>query len=379
MPRHKANGEGSIVQLPNGKYKGTMTAEVIYNPDNTVNKQIRKTFTHEKKKAVQRWMTEQLDLKNKDKLVTPNKLTVAQWLAVWLEKYKKNSVKPRTYEGYETIINQYLKPNIGKYPLQTLKTSQIQDVLNKLIETGKSPRTAEYTYVTIHAALKQAEKEGYVFKNVSENCTKPKKEKKELDILTKKEITNLLEANKEHRLYPLLLLELGTGLRASEILALHWNNIDLDNGLLYVEGNIVNTKEGIQYQNMPKTKSSRREIPLPAEVVDELKSYKERESAKDTDIVFKNKKGAYTNPSTLTHLFYYWLSEAKIRRRSFHSLRHTHATQLLALDVHAKIVQARLGHSSINVTLDIYTHALPHMQQEAADKINGLLTPLTTN
>ena len=177
MPRKKANGEGSIIKLPNGKYKGVMTVEVVRDIRNKVIKQKRKTFTHEKKYEVQKWLNGLINDKNKDILVSPNDITVKKWINTWLDKYKKNSIKVRSYEGYKTIIDNYIEPTIGKIKLQDLKTVDIQDVLNGIIESGKSARTAEYTYVTIHAALKQAMKENYIPRNVSEGCKKPKKEK----------------------------------------------------------------------------------------------------------------------------------------------------------------------------------------------------------
>jgi len=374
MPRRKANGEGSIIQLPNGKYKATMTVDIIYNPDNTVQKQNRKTFTHEKKRECQKWLNEQINQKQKNTLVTPSKMTVEKWLNIWLEKYKKHSLKIKTFESYKQVIDSYIVPKIGKKHLQDLKTKDLQGMYTDLVNEGKSKRTAEYTHVVIHNALKQALKEDLIAKNVANTAQPPRKEKKEMRVLSQEEIKKLLEANKDHKLYPLLLLELGTGLRVSELLALHWNNIDLEKGSVQIVGNIVESKEGVKYQAMPKTKSSIRNIPLPIEVVNGLQEYRDKIKPNDKDIVFLNTKGTYIRPCRINQTFKtIWLKKAGLQPINFHSLRHTHATQLLAHNVHAKIIQQRLGHSNIATTMDIYSHALPSLQKEAADKINEVL------
>jgi integrase len=385
MPKQRANGEGSITRLPNGKFKATVTVEVIRDAKNKVIKQTRKTFTHEKRKECQIWLNERLNEKNKDILVSPDKITVEEWLGYWLDKYKKPNIKSTTYENYKIIIDTHLIPTIGKIKLQSLQTTDLQSLYAKKIKDGKSPRIVEYIHTLIHGALKQALKENKIPKNVSEFCEIPKVERKEMLTLSAEEIKQLLSANKEHRLYALLMLELGTGLRRSELLALHWRHIDLDKGLLSVEGSLGVTKEqGVFYQT-PKTKSSVRTFPLPQSAIDELKCYREKQLAyiashkdyQDKDIVFPRENGDYIRPSTLTQIFKYtWLKNAGLSQRSFHSLRHTHATQMLAMNIHTKVIQERLGHSRSSTTLDIYAHANQQMQQDASDKIDDLLNNL---
>lgn len=374
MPRHKANGEGSIIKLDSGKYKGIMTVEIIRDKNNKIIKQKRQTFTHEKRSEVQKWLNKLINDKQNNTLLINDKTTVEQWLNLWIDKYKKNTFTTRTYEEYKTLIKVHLIPSIGKIELQKLKTSDLQTLYTEKIKDGKSPQTVKHIHVCINGALKQAIKERIIMNNPASNCELPKIERKQIDTLNSKEIKKLLESNKDHHLYPLLLLELGTGLRRAELLALKWHNIDLDNGILYVEGNISETKKGVIYQTTPKTKSSVRSVSLPDSVITELKSYQKKAKNNSDDIVFPNHKGKYMRPSTLTQIFKYtWLHNAGLSQRSFHSLRHTHATMLLAQNVHAKIVQQRLGHANISTTLDIYSHALPDMQKDAAIKINKVL------
>ncbi|HMM21832.1 MAG TPA: site-specific integrase [Selenomonadales bacterium] len=375
MPRQKANGEGSIVQLPNKKYKGTITIDVIYNPDNTVKKQIRNSFTHEKKGEVQKWLNEQINQKQKKILVRPSDMTLKQWLDNWIERYKKNTKKTRTVEGYQNIIKNQIVPHLGKKKIQDIKTSDLQDLYNKLIESGLSRRTIEYVHATIRASLNQAVREGILGRNIALNCELPEKQQKEAKILTKEQIKKLLEAVKNERLYPLLVLEIGTGLRRGEILALHWHNINLDEGYLTVEGSIIESKsKGVAYQESPKTRKSKRIVFLPDTVIQVLKDYNETTKHDESDIVFTNRKGGYIRPSTFTQTFkYYWLPKAGIKDKvSFHSLRHTHASQLITQNIPMKAISERLGHSTINITMDTYGHIEEKLQRQAAESINNI-------
>ena len=374
MPKGKANGEGSIVKLSNGKYKGTVTVEVIWNPNNTVKKQVRKSFTHEKKGEVQKWLNEQISQKNNGTLVSPRETTIKQWIENWLEKYKKNKLKTRTYESYDAIIKNHIIPAIGKKRLQDLRTKDLQELYTKKVNEGKSPQTIRHIHIIIHSSLKQALKENLIPRNVADFCELPEKIRPKVNVMTLEELKQLLEANKNHKFYPLLLLEIGTGLRASELLGLHWHNLDLDKGSLFVGANAVETKAGVKYQNTPKTKQSIRLIQIPEEARRVLLEYQEKTKHDNSDIVFPNESGGYMRVSTLTQIFKYtWLKKANLKGFTFHSLRHAHATQLLQLGIHPKVVQQRLGHSTITITMDTYSHVIPQLQQEAADKINTIL------
>ncbi len=373
MPRQRANGEGSIIKLANGKYKAIFTLSVEYNPDCSVRKQPKKTFTHEKRGECQKWLTEMINQKNKNTLIKPNKTSVIYWLNNWLENYVKPSKKPRTYGGYKCIIENYLKPNLGNKTLQGLKTTDLQEIFNKLLASGKSTRTVEYTYTTIKAALEQAFRERLIYRNVAKDCRvkRVEKVKNTLQVLDESRVKILLEANKEDLYYPILVLVLNTGLRASEIAALYWKNINLPNKTLCVTHDVVNASGELIYQE-PKSSSSIRNIPLPSKAVEVMREYYDRCNFKDEDLVFPSSKGTFTQPSVLTHYCYRWFKNAKLPRLSFHSLRHTHATLLLKNGVDVKTVSTRLGHSTIQLTLNTYIHVLPQMKQNAVDILDNI-------
>lgn len=388
MPKQRSNGEGSIVKLANGKYKGTITISIDYNPDNSVKKQNRKTFTHEKRGEVQIWLNSMLAEKNKNNLTTPSEITVGQWLNKWLSDYKKPSLKPNTYEDYKSIIERKLVPKLGKIKLQDLTTGNLQNLYKKLREANLSNRTVQYVHTVIFGALKQAYSENLVSKNVAQSCVVPKPQKKEMRILTEEEIRRLLESNRHHRLYPLLLLELVTGLRRSELLALRWQDIDFTNKVLYVRGNVIETTEtGVIRQEQTKTASGIRTISLQQSILDELLIHKGRQlddiangTIKDNGIVFPNRSGSYMRPSTLTQAFSKQLAKnAGLDITSFHSLRHTSASLLIAANVHAKVISERLGHSGINITMNTYGHLMSNEQKKASEKITDKINDILNN
>jgi len=246
---------------------------------------------------------------------------------------------------------------------------------------GLSSRTVRYTHAVIYSALKQALKEQLIARNVAEAVVLPAQQKKEIRPLTTEEVHRLLSAAKDDRLYPAFLLELGSGLRRGELLGLRWQDVDLKAGVITVRQSLIRTRAGLVFQE-PKTERSKRNLPLPPAVVRELKAHRARQAEEklllgpdyeDRGLVFCLENGKPLDPRNFTRHFELLLKKAGLPHVRFHDLRHTHATQLLGLGVHAKIVQERLGHTTISTTLDTYSHAVPGLQEEAARKLDALL------
>lgn len=191
----------------------------------------------------------------------------------------------------------------------------------------------------------------------------------------------MLDAARTTRMFPIIFLALGTGLRRGEVLGLRWSDIDLDRCTLTVAQSLEQTKAGLQFKT-PKTKKSRRTIALSTSLVDEIQTHRARQAADrlalgmgrdPNSLVFSRIDGDPIQPDSVTKMFARIVARAKIRRITFHGLRHTHATDLLRAGVHPKVASERLGHASIAITMDTYSHAVPGLQEDAAHRIDAAL------
>lgn len=325
----------------------------------------------------------------------PGKLTVGEWLDIWLWDYKRNSIRPTTWDSYEIMVRCHLKPNIGHIKLKDLRPEHLQHLYNQYnekVKEGKiSSTTVRYIHAVIHGALEQALKNNLVVRNVSEATTLPQERKKEIHTLTMEQITQLFSAIENDRLFPAIMLELTTGLRRGELLGLRWQDVDLNTGVLTVRRNLVRiknheSKEGEKKTKLvfqePKTEASRRTIPIAQQALEELKRHKARQEQEkllagplyqDNDLVFCTEKGLPIDPRNFTRHFDILLKRAGIPHIRFHDTRHTFATLMLELGEHPKVVQQMLGHSKIAVTLDTYTHVPLDLEKRAAEKLNQAL------
>ncbi|WP_434075967.1 site-specific integrase [Moorella naiadis (nom. illeg.)] len=238
-----------------------------------------------------------------------------------------------------------------------------------------------YIHVVLHEALSQARESGLILQNPVEAAKPPRHPKKKVQPLNPEQVKRLLETAKGDTLYPAFLLALGTGLRRGEILGLRWQDLDLQKGTLQVRQSLIRTREGFKFEE-PKTEKSRRQIPLPPSVVAALKRHKAwvnqnklifGSDYEDHDLVFPVENGRPRDPKGFADHFNRLLDKAGLPHIRLHDLRHTHATLLLLEGVHPKVVQERLGHSTVSITLDIYSHILPGLQEKAAERIDGLL------
>jgi integrase len=233
----------------------------------------------------------------------------------------------------------------------------------------------------LHKALDHAVRWGLVPRNVCDAVSLPKKTRHEMQPLTEKQARQLLIAARGHSLEGLLTLAVTTGMRSGELLALKWQDINFDTGSLHIRRTMgyISGRGYLEFE--PKTSRSRRKIVLPPFVCEALKQHRTRQLEarlkagdrwQDRDLVFCNIYGGYLDPAHLRQRFDKLLKEADLPDVRFHDLRHSAATILLSMGVPAKVVQEILGHSQISMTMDIYSHVLPDMQQEAMDKMDEL-------
>lgn len=385
--RSKANGEGTIYKFTkNNKtyYRGMLS--IGYDEDG---KLIRKSFTGSKKQDVVNKMAEYKAKNNAGLLPSNDKITLQQWFYTWLFNFRINDLKPSSLERYEGIYRNYIKTSpIGKKTLSNLRATDIQNYYNALSSSGKSANVIKTLNKALKASLNEAVKQSYIVKNYCDSVTLPKVEKKdEVTIFTLEEQEFLIKSLDGHKLKMLIVMALGTGLRQGELLALKWSDIDFDNNTVSVNKSIklvyLVSKDGSRNSSIleqtPKTKSSIRTIPVPSNIVDELKLYKEEQEKnsknelyENNDIVFADDTGNYLDSRYLSKRYTKLLKDAKIDYKKFHSLRHTYATRLFEAGIPIKTVQVLMGHSDIKTTMNIYTHVMPEEKTKAVEKINNL-------
>jgi integrase len=323
--------------------------------------------------------------------IEPHRVTVREWLATWLGAIRQE-VAPRTAERYAEIVNNFLVPALGRLQLSKLASSHIQEAYNGWAACGRrdgkpgglSPQTRRHIHRVLSAALSRAVEQQLIVRNPAEVFKRrlPRVEHRDMATLTAEQSAGLLDAmrGRLHIYWPVL-LALATGMRRGEILALRWRNVDLNGGCIRVVESLEQTKAGIRFKS-PKNEKTRA-VTLPLFAIDELCRHK-REQAEallrlgvrqtGETLVCARQDGEPHLPKSLTSEFIHILPRLKLRdfpRVRFHDLRHTHATQLLMAGVHPKVAQERLGHSTIRVTLDLYSHVTTTMQEDAAAKIDA--------
>jgi integrase len=318
--------------------------------------------------------------------------TVSEWLDFWLENYAKVKVRPKTYTKYESCLRCYIKPYMGAMLIRKVTGIQVQHLLRKLLQTGGrkgqgiSTSTVNATRKYMSAAFDQAVKDGIVKINVVASTVAVRQIKRGIRVLTVDEAQTLTEASKNYKSdiygqvpYMMISLALDTGMRLGELIALRWDCVDLANGLIYVRYATDSTSPSLERLD-PKTQHSVRQIALFQRTIQSLTDYRAwQESQKeaigdkwhDHDLVINNLFGGIVNPGNFCRrVFKPLLRQTGIGTDvRFHDLRHTHASHLLAAGVNPKIIQERLGHSTIAMTLNTYSHLLPNTQKAAIQKV----------
>jgi integrase len=319
--------------------------------------------------------------------VQPSRITLAAFFERWLRHIRPN-VAPRTYERYEQIATKNLAPLLGAKLITTLRPIDISEAYAKALESGRrngagglSPRTVHHMHRVLYSALDQAERWKLIARNPAallEKRDRPKIERKPVVTIDAPTTAAVLDAARERRLFIPILLGSLCGLRRGEITALRWKSIDLENGQLAVVASTEQTDAGEIREKEAKSGKSRT-VALPALAIEELRRWRAMqaeellrlgERADDSLHVVTLADGSTPQPRSLTHAVSKFLKEWGV---TLHKLRHSHASHLLAAKVHPKVVQERLGHSSIGITLDIYSHLLPNMQNEAAAAVDGVM------
>src|SRR5262245_23089540 len=317
--------------------------------------------------------------------VEPSRLTVAAFLERWIE-HMQGQVSARSHERYAELCRKNLAPLLGGLMLTKLQPAHISQAYAKALASGRrdgtgglSPRTVTHMHRVLREALQQAIRWQMLARNPADAVKPPKVERQQMSVLDTDATAELIEAARETPLFMPTMLGVRCGLRRGEVVALRWRNVDLERSQISVVASAEQTDRGVREKESKSGKG--RTIVLSGTEVEELRSHRVRQAQgllalgirlTDDHHVVAREDGQPLQPRSLTHAFIKF-----VRRHGFqirlHDLRHSHATHMLASGVHPKIAQERLGHSSVGITLDLYSHVLPGMQAEAVNRVDAAL------
>jgi len=317
--------------------------------------------------------------------IDPHKTTLAEYLERWLTAVKP-SVSPRTFERYTELIRKNINPLLGSVQLKKLKGPQIAQAYTRALEIGRRDRKgglSRQTVVHVHRVLKMALKQAVLWKlvhfNEADAVKPPKPDKHKMNTYDVEQTATMLAVLKGQRIYIPALLAAMCGLRRGEISALKWGRVDLDGGNLRIEESCEQMNDGSVRIKEPKSGRGRT-VALPASVCDELRLHKLKQAqdllrigvrVTNESFVAALENGNMMRPTFITHEWVKALDDTPLARIRFHDLRHAHATHMLSSGVHPKVASERLGHSKVGITLDLYSHVLPGMQEDAVAKVDA--------
>ena len=381
MPKRRANGEGNIRKRKDGRWEGRYTAG--YDPES--GKRIIKNVLGKTQAEVKEKLKTAISESQRLDVSKAGNYTVASWVRTWYEVYAEPRIRPNTKAYYANYIENHIIPGIGSIPLDKLTTIQIQRFYNNLQKTGRvqrknfpelkdkslSPRVVRGVHTLLHNCLEQAVAERLILANPAQGCKLPQLEKKEMKILPQEKIGMYLAEAERRGLLAAFYLELTTGLRRGELLALQWTDLDIENRTLAVTKQ-VNRINGELVVSPPKTRNSVRTLALPQQAVDLLIA--EHKKHPDNPYMFPSPvTGELYYPDSIVNLHKKILKDAGLPHIRFHDLRHTFATLALQNGVDVKTVSSMLGHYDAGFTLRTYTHATRQKQDEAAQTMGSFM------
>ena len=371
MARRRANGEGTIHQRKSdGRWVVMMTVGVREN-----GRPARVTRYAKDREDAGRILTELHGLKLQGGLVAPSHRTVGEYMRAWLEDSKRPNIRPTTHRVYENAIRNHIGTTIGGMRLSRIQPATVQGMLRELERREVSGRSRQIVLRVLSQGLDQAVRWGEIPRNPCALVDRPRAERREIQALTVEQVRAFLAAARSDRYYALWVLALTTGMRIGELLGLKWSDIDLDTGRLEVKRQLQELPSSIELTEL-KTRRSRRRIELSGIAVAALREHRAQLGAIPLPdvLVFTDRRGGPLRRSNLTRRsFQDILDRAELPRIRLHGLRHTAATLQLSQGAHPKVVQEMLGHASIALTLDTYSHSVPSLQREAASRMDEIL------
>jgi integrase len=359
--------------------------------DPNTGKRVRKWHSgYRTKRDAERARIEILSRLDHGTYVSPDRRTVGSYLeGDWLPAVKAR-LKASTWDSYSRNIRLHISPELGPIPLQALTATRLNEFYASLISEGRrdgngglAPKTVRYLHGIIRKALADAARWNLLQRNVADQADPPtiRSTAPEMKTWTADELAQFLDFVSDDRLYAAWVVAATAGLRRGEVLGLRWIDIDLNASRLSVQQTLVSVAYETRF-SVPKTARSRRSVSLDATTVAALRAHRKRQleermswgqAYRDSGLVVTREDGTLVHPDRFTQMFDKHVKDAGLPRIRLHDLRHTHATLALAAGVHPKVVSERLGHATVAFTLDVYSHAVPALQEEAADRIAALI------
>jgi integrase len=308
-------------------------------------------------------------------------ITLNEYLDRWLETAAKPRLREKSYRSYESLLRRYVRPTLGARNLAAIFPLDIQAVYQRLVERDLSARTVRYTHSVLRSAMRQAIRWQLLAEDPTNGAQLPRQRRRELRVLTAEQSRNFLEAALETPYGPVFAVAITTAARPSEYLALKWQDINWERGTVSVARTLEKVRGGWRFAET-KRAHSRRAIKLQDWVLELLQRLSTKTNPKSAcggwheaaDLIFTTSSGRPVYADKLAKMFKSVLRKTGLPATRLYDLRHTGATLALAAGVPPKVVSEQLGHASAAFTLDVYSHVLPHMQEEAAAKVEALLT-----
>lgn len=407
-----AQGNGTIRKKTvtrKGKAYTFWEARLTVGYDPGTGKQIQRSFSGKTQREVREKMQAAAVELNNGTYKEPTKITVGQWLDIWMETYLTN-VKPRTVAVYKSDIRIYLQPALGAIKLEQLNTHTIQQHYNMLLKAGRmvakkdsngkplkkdgktiyeavplSAKTIKNIHGVLHHALKQAVANGLIRSNPADACTLPRIEKKELKPLDENEITLFLKAIQGHKYEAIFITTLFTGLREGEVLGLTWDCVNFDRGILLINKQIqLHQETGLDAYALVSPKNGKaRTVAAAPSVMACLKHHKCQQAMAQLEagrawnnpdnLVFTDELGGHLTKSSVYRAFKEIVKSIGRPDARFHDLRHSYAVAAIRSGDDIKAVQSNLGHATAAFTLDVYGHVTDKMKQESANRMEAFI------
>jgi integrase len=362
---------------------GTWELAFELGRDPITQKRLRRTISFKgNKRDAEKALTDALSQRDRGIDIIPDKVTVAEFLARWLTDYAQHNVARPTFQRYGSIVKLHLNRKLGAVKLIDLRPAHVQSAYSAYLTEGLAPRTVLQHHHILREALHHAVKWQLVARNVADAVTPPRPAHYDMRALNPDEVKKLLDAAKGTEIECLLLLALDTGMRQGELLALTWDDIDLEEGALHIQRTARQyAGEGI-VTGPTKTHRSRRRLSLAVQTVAMMREHRRVQNERrlkvgpawhGNNLTFPLVDGRPFPARNVYRDYVKVVTAAKLGAVRFHDLRHTAATLMLRAGVNPKVVSERLGHTSVAFTLDTYGHVLPDMQMDAANVLAGVL------
>lgn len=354
--------------------------------DSEGNRQTRFVTVRGRRADAERELTRLLTSTDSGTFVERSSVTITEYLRAWLAG--EHGLSPKTAERYRELAEGQVIPHLGAVPLQKLRPARIEEWHAALLRCGGrggrrlSARTVGHAHRLLHRALERAVGREDLVRNVAGAVSPPKLEPRDMRILDAAEVPVVLHKLEGNRLHPIVSLALATGMRRGELLALRLEDVDLEAAALRVERSLEETNDGLRFKG-PKTKHGKRTISLPATAVTVLREHRVKlleqrlllglGRPEPDALLFGELDGAPRSPANLTAAWRWACKSLRLPLVSFHALRHTHASSLIAAGVDIVTVSRRLGHANPTITLNVYAHLFADTDASAATAIEKIL------